>query len=226
MTIPPPVPPSWRALGYAPFAELVATLQIDSEHPPMVRKRAPHLLPPPDAVILTGTSRTPLPGWCHETITTWLRENHPARWPTLRCDWIEPPVAVDPRIEALAADVFAETGRLSGTSSPTLGYDAAAAYVSSLGLRNEKGKPISMSAAYLRLVWRYDLTRGYHAVAPIPDAIISRGPKHLKIPGWTEQTLSEWPGGRQTPGNWSFGDQRAKRKTDSPTQRESPDGTT
>lgn len=215
------VPPSWRALGYVPFAELVASLQKRGEKPPVIRKLwASRLLPTPDAIILTGTTRTPLPGWSQETIVDWLRTRPNLGWAPLRKNWGPVTLAVDPRIVELAADVFADTGTVSGTSAETLGYDAAAEYVTSLGLLNEKGQPISMSAAYLRLVWRYDLTRGYHAVAPVPDAIISRGPTHIQLPGWTQETLRNWPQNRQTPGNWSFGDQRAKRIVAPPAQRE------
>lgn len=214
------VPPAWRALGYMPFGDLVSLSQEHGEPEPVIRKLwAAGLLPQPDVIVASGDTRTSLPGWTQETIESWIqRETTPIK------EWMPGHRIFDLRVAALAADNRANklgTGaELGGEPIQTLGYNAAAAYITSLGLLNDKGKPISMSGAYLRLVWRQDLTRGYHAVAPIPDVILTQGSRRTQLPGWTQETLRNWPQTRQTPGNWSYGDQRAKRKVDLPDQRE------
>lgn len=221
-----PIPPVWRALGYQPlsYAFRGAPGPISDLRKHWLAAQSSHedrssFTPRPDVVIIAGERREPLPGWCHETVNDWLQEF------AAGTDWTPRTPSYDPRVLALV-DSNRSEGFPSGASLPvnpplvTLGYAAAAEFVTSLNLTDPRGRPVAMGASYMRRVWMTDLTRGWHAIAPIPDAIVAVGSQHIQLPGWTQETLRNWPQTRQTPGNWSYGDQRAKRKVDLPDQRE------
>jgi hypothetical protein len=226
-----PVPRALRAKGYEPVAALIGAWVGEHINVGTVRswwrfdlaREESSYLPPPDAIIKRKGGLL-LPGWADETIREWLSHDHPAfKKDMINLDtylaWDAANDEIDPRITALLAGnqgrgIHAQPQPPRGDGVPSaylaLGYDFAAAAITEAQAKTIGGMAVCK-------YWRDDLMRvreydgapdPFSLRMPLPDAIISRGPRGDLLPGWTEGTISAWVPNRPGPGNRTSGDLR------------------
>jgi hypothetical protein len=219
-----PIPRALRAKGYEPVTALISAWVGEHIDVGTVRswwrfdlaREESSYLPPPDAII-KRKGGTLLPGWADETIREWLSGREGERnWETYLA-WDEANDEVDPDVVALLAGnqerdirAFSQPPRLDGVPATylALGYKYAATAIT-----EAQGRTVNEYTVCN--YWREDILRDYQLDPgfsdayslrmPVPDAIISRGPRGKLLPGWTEATIKAWVPTRPGAGNRTSG---------------------